>query len=152
MSDTDIDKTTTIPKTPPKKPTRDYSAMPQKPITLKRRKKKPAPTKQRETTKAQPLKDIPSPRKNASNLWNLEGISEEAKATIVAGAEREGLTIIQYLEQVALRQNREAVNQSQLSNTEILNRISSIEQRLDRVEEQRGFWGSFWNRVMNNTD
>jgi hypothetical protein len=156
MSDTDIDKTTKasiIPKKPPKRPTRDYSAIPQKPITLKHRKKKPVATKQKAAAKEVQQKDIPSPRKNRSNPWHLEGISEEAKAAIVAGAEREGLTIAQYLELMALRQDREAVPvQSQSSDTEVLNRICAIEQRLDRMEEQRGFWGSFWDKVMNNTN
>jgi hypothetical protein len=156
MPDTDIDKTTkasTIPKKPPKRPTRDYSAIPQKPITLKHRKKKPVPSKQKAAAKEVQQEDIPSPRKNRANPWHLEGISEEAKAAIVAGAEREGLTIAQYLELMALRQDREAVlAQTQSADPEILSRISAIEQRLERVEKQRGFWGSFWDKVMNDAD
>jgi hypothetical protein len=156
MSDTDIDKTTkdsAIPKHPPKKPTRDYSAIPQKPITLKQRGKKPVPKKQNAASKEEQQKDLPSPRKNAANPWHLEGISEEAKAAIIAGAESEGLSIAQYLEQLALRKEREAVTfPTQATDPEIHYRISAIEQRLDRMEKQRGFWGSFWDKVINTTD
>ncbi|MES9854388.1 MAG: hypothetical protein ABW170_21455 [Candidatus Thiodiazotropha sp. L084R] len=156
MSDTNSDKTTSassIPKKPPKRPKRDYSAMPQKPITLKHIEKKPVRTKQKAASQEQQPASKPTPRKKATNPWHLEGMSEEAKATIKAGAESEGLTIAHYLEQMVMQRDREAAPaQVQTPDAGTLSRISAIEQRLDLIEEQRGFWGSFWDRVMNTKE
>ncbi|MES9862240.1 MAG: hypothetical protein ABW157_07855 [Candidatus Thiodiazotropha sp. LLP2] len=156
MSDTNSDKTTSassIPKKPPKRPKRDYSAMPQKPITLKHIEKKPVRTKQKTVSQEQQRASKPTPRKKATNPWHLEGMSDEAKATITAGAESEGLTIAQYLEQMVMQRDREVTPaQVQTPDAETLARINAIEQRLDLIEEQRGFWGSFWDRVMNTKE
>ncbi|MET0081191.1 MAG: hypothetical protein ABW119_22280 [Candidatus Thiodiazotropha lotti] len=156
MTDTTSDNTgssSNIPNKPPKRPKRDYSALPQKPITLKHKQKKPTVKKQKPAAKPPQQKAKSTPRKKADNPWHLEGMSDEVKAAIVAGAEREGLPIAQYLEQLVLQQHDTATAGQLLQlDTEIHDRMNAIERRLDRIEEQKGFWGSFWERVMNNQD
>ncbi|MCG7870777.1 MAG: hypothetical protein N0C81_12510 [Candidatus Thiodiazotropha lotti] len=157
MTDTTPDNTSSsssIPSKPPKRPKRDYSALPQKPITLKhKQKKKPTVKKQRPKAQTAQQNAKPSVKKKAHNPWHLEGMSDDVKAAIVASAEREGLSIAQYLEQLVLQQHDTATAGQLLQlDTEIHDRMNAIERRLDRIEEQKGFWGSFWERVMNNQD
>ncbi|MEJ2620095.1 MAG: hypothetical protein P8163_07490 [Candidatus Thiodiazotropha sp.] len=147
MTDTTSDKTTdssSIPNKPPKRPKRDYSALPQKPITLKHKQNKPVVKKQ---------KAKPKPKQKIENAWHLEGMSDEVKTAIVAGSDREGLSIAQYLERLVLQQNSTATASQLLQlDTELHERINTLERRLDQIEAQKGFWGSFWDRVMNNQE
>jgi hypothetical protein len=80
-------------------------------------------------------------------------MSDEVKATIIAEAEREGLLIAQYLEQLVLQQHDKATAGQLLQlDTELHDRMNALERRVDRIEEQKGFWGSFWDRVINNQE
>lgn len=157
MTDTTSDNTgpsSNIPSKPPKRPKRDYSALPQKPITLKhKQKKKPPVKKQKPKAPTAQQKAKPAVKKKIDNPWHLEGMSDDVKAAIVAAAERDGLSIAQYLEQLVLQQHDTATAGQLLQlDTEIHDRMNAIERRLDRIEEQKGFWGSFWEKVMNNQD
>jgi hypothetical protein len=156
MTDTTTDKTTpssSIPNKPPKRLKRDYSALPQKPITLKHKKKKPAVKKPQSTPQPPKAKAKASPNKEMENSWHLEGMSDEVKTAIVAGAEREGLSIAQFLEKLVLQQNSSATASQLLQlDTELHERMNTLERRLDQIEAQKGFWGSFWDRVMNNQE
>jgi outer membrane biosynthesis protein TonB len=154
MSDTTTDKTTSsssIPNKPPKRPKRDYSALPQKPITLKHKKKKPTVKKPQSSPQPAKTKAKSSPKKKMDNSWHLEGMSDEVKTAIVARAEREGLSIAQFLEKLVLQQDSSATASQLLQlDTELHDRMNALERRLDQIEKQRGFWGSFWDKVMNN--
>ncbi|MEW8382524.1 MAG: hypothetical protein AB2704_11785, partial [Candidatus Thiodiazotropha taylori] len=91
--------------------------------------------------------------KKIDNPWHMAGMTDDVKAAIVAAAERDGLSIAQYLEQLVLQQHDTATAGQLLQlDTEIHDRMNAIERRLDRIEEQKGFWGSFWEKVMNNQD
>ncbi|MEW8626033.1 MAG: hypothetical protein AB2551_09795 [Candidatus Thiodiazotropha sp.] len=156
MTDTTSDNTSpssNIPSKPPKRSKRDYSALPQKPITLKHKQKKAPVKKQKPAAKPTQQKAKSTPKKTVDNPWHLEGISDEAKATIVAEADRQGLSIAAYLEKLVLQQHDTAsAGQLLQLDTEIHDRMNALERRLDRIEEQRGFWGSFWDRVISNQD
>ncbi|MBW9271936.1 MAG: hypothetical protein K1566_20030, partial [Candidatus Thiodiazotropha sp. (ex. Lucinisca nassula)] len=131
----------------------DYSALPQKPITLKHKQKKATVKKQKPAAQPPQQKAKSTAKKKAQNPWHLEAISDQAKATIVAEADRQGLSITAYLEQLVMQQHDTASTGQLLQlDTEIHDRMNALERRLDRIEEQRGFWGSFWDRVMNNQD
>ncbi len=108
---------------------------------------------QKAVSQQQQPKSRPATKKKAANPWHLEGMSAETKATIAAAAESEGLTIAQYLEQLVLQHEKEAAPVlTPEPDRETLNRISALEQRLNQIEEQRGFWGSFWDKVMNSKE
>ena len=139
-----------VPNKPPKDLPRDYSSRPQRPITLKQREKKPAPAQHKPPSKSPQRKSRSSTKEKSPNPWHLEVLSEKAKATIVAGADRDGVSIAEYLEQLVLHQTTEPPpTRPHELDAQIVNRIFALEQRLERLEEQRGFWGSFWDRVIN---
>jgi hypothetical protein len=151
MPDHTSNKTKTspsVPSKPPKALPRDYSALPQKPISLKHKKKKPMP----KGSKIKQKKDKTSAEKNAPDSWNLEQLPNEVKTAIVAGAESNGLTIPQYLQYLVLHQEDKPTPAQTVTDKLILDRIEAIEERLKQVEQQRGFWSRFWEQVMNDSD
>jgi hypothetical protein len=153
MTDITTDKTTTapnIPNKPPKSPERDYSALPQKPITLKHKQKKATVKKQKSTAQPSKQKGKSTSNKKTDDSWHLEGVSNEVKATITAEADRQGLSVGAYLEKLIIQQHDTATAGQLLQlDTELHDRINSLERRLDRIEAQKGFWGSFWEKVIS---
>jgi predicted HicB family RNase H-like nuclease len=158
-----------IPKKPPKRPTRDYSTLPQRPITLKQASKKKSVKKKRKVSaeskpatapvkKAVSKKAMPKVKKKPSGQWLLKGISESTRQYAQEEAERQGLTLEAWIEQLILSQLQpDSSEQDDESNEvyiegdleQIAESLFAIEQRLDRMEEQRGFWRRFWEQVIN---
>jgi hypothetical protein len=159
------DQSNAIPKKPPKRPTRDYSTLPQRPITLKQKsKKKPEKKTPRHSAKAKPTAAprkktaLPRVKKKPSSEWLLKGIAESTRQYAREEADRQGLSLEAWIEQLILSQRQPVSGeQDDESNEEymegdleqIAESLFAIEQRLDRMEEQRGFWRRFWEQVMN---
>jgi hypothetical protein len=160
-----------IPKKPPKQPARDYANLPQRPITLKQIGKKkstgktakgstkttPSTTPRKEATHK---KTTPRVKKKPSDQWLLKGISQTTIQYAKEEAERQGLGLEAWVEQVILNYQQTAVSDQTNETNEadiegdleqIAETLYAIEQRLDRIEEQRGFWGRFWDQVMNQS-
>ncbi|MCU7874272.1 MAG: hypothetical protein KZQ91_16145 [Candidatus Thiodiazotropha sp. (ex Lucinoma borealis)] len=143
---------------PSKKPLRDYSAMPQKPISLKRKtKKKLAPVIQNAAIRPKPSatnkktapKAAKAVKKRPPNQWDLKGLPDEAKQAVIEEANQRGMSITDWMEQLImssrnLEDKPAPVNEQQLTNT-----LHAIEQRLDRIEQQRGFWSRLWDQAMD---
>ncbi|MCU7904624.1 MAG: hypothetical protein KZQ76_02005 [Candidatus Thiodiazotropha sp. (ex Epidulcina cf. delphinae)] len=152
--DTSDKRPAPIPKKPPKRPTRDYSTMPQRPITLKGKKKRKnaqahpsqtVKTKPTATHKKPPPKATKTNKTRPAQQWSLEKVSAEAKRITQAAADLQGITISEWLEQLIMDNQRPS---SQPTDEQLSNALHTIEQRLDRIEEQRGFWNRFWDQVM----
>jgi hypothetical protein len=160
-----------VPKKPHKRPTRDYSTLPQRPITLKQASKKKSVTKKhKHSPKAKPTtaqrkkattkSAIPQMKKKPSGQWLLKGISESTRQYAQEEAERQGLTLEAWIEQLILSHQQPVVSEQEEETNEayiegdleqIAESLFAIEQRLDRMEEQRGFWSRFWEQVMNQS-
>lgn len=141
----------------PKQPKKDYSTLPQKPITLKsrvdsppvlKRAKKKAKPKSRATpnpvARPKPVNKKPPP---SGNPWTLPGVSQEARDAAEAAAVQEGLKLSEWLEKLILQSIRSADAQSEVE-TKLAQSLKSIDERLDRIENQKGFWIRFWDRFM----
>ncbi|MES9817207.1 MAG: hypothetical protein ACH255_08575 [Candidatus Thiodiazotropha sp.] len=153
------DQSGTAPNKPPKRPARDYSALPQRPITLKHSKKKKPASKTKKSSpnkipspaskkKAPPRKAVPRVKKKPANQWLLKGISETARQYAQEEANRRGVPIGAWIEQLILS-SRQVPDESQTDDQreEITEVLHAIEQRLDKIEEQKGFWRRFWEQV-----
>ena len=127
-------------------------------------KKKKSDSKTKHATppkkKAVSKKAIPRVKKQAPNQWLLKGISEEAKQYALDEANRQGITIGEWIEQLIFSyQQPETNEQEEPAETyiaeeqdEITGALYAIEQRLDRIEDQRGFWARFWEQVMKQSE
>jgi hypothetical protein len=160
------DQTGSVPKKPPKRPTRDYSNLPQRPITLKhavKRKSSGKTTKNRSGTQrptSPRKKTTPQVKQQPSDQWLLKGISDSLRQHAREEAERQGLSLEAWLTRLILN-HLEPVNNEQddkISDAytvadleQIAESLHAIEQRLERIEEQRGFWSRFWEQVMNQS-
>ncbi|MEW8026945.1 MAG: hypothetical protein AB2792_03810 [Candidatus Thiodiazotropha sp.] len=157
------DKAGTIPKKPPRRPARDYSSLPQRPITLKRINKKKSAGKTKKgradtVSSTAPKRKIaskksaiPRTKKQPPKQWLLKGINDATRQYAQAEAERQGVAIGEWLEQLILNHQQQASNASSVDSDqeEITETLHAIEQRLDRIEEQKGFWRRFWEQVMD---
>jgi predicted HNH restriction endonuclease len=165
------DQPESIPKKPPKQPARDYANLPQRPITLKQTGKKKSTgktakgsTKTKASTtarkKATKKSTVPRVKKKPSDQWLLKGISKTTIQYAQEEAERQGLSLEEWIEQLILR-HQQSVTSEQVDEAyeahiegdleQIAETLYAIEQRLDRIEEQRGFWSRFWEQVMNQS-
>ncbi|MES9969692.1 MAG: hypothetical protein ABW092_06625 [Candidatus Thiodiazotropha sp.] len=161
------DKSQSIPKKPPKRPSRDYANLPQRPITLKKARKKTSVKKKKQPEikarhapapkkKVTAKKTIPRVKKQSLNQWLLKGVSEETKQYALDEANHQGVTIGEWIEQLILdyqeseydQQNEPVETDIPQQQDEIVAALYAIEQRLDRIEDQRGFWARFWEQVM----
>jgi predicted HNH restriction endonuclease len=160
-----------IPKKPPKQPTRDYANLPQRPITLKQAGKKKSTGKTaKDSTKSKPATKtrkkatkksaVPRVKKKPIDQWLLKGISKTTMQYAQEEAEHQGLSLEEWIEQLILSyqqsETSEQVDETNEAHIEgdleqIAETLYAIEQRLDRIEEQRGFWSRFWEQVMNQT-
>lgn len=161
----------TIPKKPPKRPSRDYSALPQRPIALKQLGKKSAATTGKKSSikskpgikqkkKPMPKRSPPRVKKQPPDQWLLKGISDEAREYAEKEASRQGLTIGEWIEQLILSNRQPAGGgrrtpaepETPQTREEITETLHAIEQRLDRMEGRRGFWSRFWDQVMQQAE
>lgn len=150
-----------LPTHPPKLPQRDYSSLPQKPITLKREvKASPAlkraeqknKTKRKTVTKKESIprpKSAKAKQPPPANPWALLGVSPEAEAMATSAAQRDGVTVGEWLEQVILQHTSEAQPPAPAEiESGLAESLKSIDERLGRLENHRGFWIRFWDRFM----
>jgi hypothetical protein len=160
--------------TPPVKPKRDYSSLPQRPIKLKKGvdlpdalkqepakpKAKPAPKR-----KAKKAERIPTPKKKrkqnnqpkespAATEWTINDLSDEAKRIAIEAATQEGLSTNEWLERL-IRQSTEEPPQKAdkpaASEEKLSAALQSIDQRLVHLEKQKGFWARFWDQFMEQS-
>jgi hypothetical protein len=142
------------PKQPPKEPQQDYSALPQKPIKLKQDVSLPDALKTGTAKSKKTSRRKPTVKKKTENTASrrrsviLEGISQEAKTVATASAENEGVTLDHWLENLILDQHRAKPAVPKESLEMIARSLRQIEQRLERLENQRGFWSRFWDQFM----
>jgi hypothetical protein len=165
------DQAGSIPKKPPKRPARDYSALPQRPITLKQvGKKKPANKQSKVSTDKNPTntptkkataKKAPSRvKRRPTNEWLLKGIAQSTRAYAQQEAEAQGLTLEAWLEELILSQRQPIIEEDVEETDEnylkydleqIVDLLNTIEARLERIEDQRGFWSRFWEQAMKQS-
>jgi hypothetical protein len=172
MSDkSSSDQAGSIPKKPPKRPTRDYSTLPQRPITLKQAGKKQSTDKaskisaDTKTTspgskKAIAKKAAPQVKRRPNDGWLLKGIAQSTRAYAQQQADAHGRTLEAWLEQLILSQQQSDVKE-QVDKTDedylkydleqIVDSLSAIEARLERIEDQRGFWSRLWEQAMKQS-
>ncbi|MEW8506270.1 MAG: hypothetical protein AB2598_06160 [Candidatus Thiodiazotropha sp.] len=160
-----------IPKKPPKRPSRDYASLPQRPITLKPlKKKKPLPTPKRASAKPKPApkkkkkvaprQQLPKVTKQPVDQWLLQGIAEEVKQYALEEANRQGVTLGEWIERLIIDQQQPAASAPETvtghedpqPQEEISEALHAIEERLDRIEERRSFWSRFWDQVMRQAE
>ncbi|MCU7851768.1 MAG: hypothetical protein KZQ80_06090 [Candidatus Thiodiazotropha sp. (ex Monitilora ramsayi)] len=152
------------PNQPPKELQQDYASLPQKPIKLKKDLNHPparkgGPSGKKAQTKKEP---IPVPRRkatakkkantNKSTQWTLKGISPESKALAINAAEQVNMKVSEWLEKVIHQATQPSPENTTPIDTEMLtSTLKSIQQRLDRIEQQKGFWGRFWDQFMEQS-
>jgi hypothetical protein len=160
------DQIGSIPKKPPKRPTRDYSNLPQRPITLKQAGKKKSISKQSKsavTTKSSHTpakkaakKTTRQTKEQSTDQWLLQGITQSTRELAQQEAMIHGLTLEAWLEQLILNHPPPQINEQgenrddehlKYNLEQIIESLGAIEQRLERIEEQRGFWSRFWDLV-----
>jgi hypothetical protein len=144
------------PKQPPKAPQQDYSTLPQKPIKLKTDVSLPpvlkkGTAKRRNTSKetvptAKKRKQASAPRKA---VQVFDELSAEARKLALNAASDSGLEPIAWLEGLIRNTQQNHRTEETPSNAELLHMLQKIDERLQRVENQRGFWSHFWEQYMN---
>jgi hypothetical protein len=143
-----------VPEQPPKAPPQDYSALPQKPITLKADVDL-APVLKRSSRKS-PIKRAISPpiakkkRQKKSAVKSspiLSEVSEEAREIAISSAERAGIPVNRWLEGVIIATTNEP--SAAPSDVEaILQSLEEIKERLTSIENRKGFWRRFWEQYV----
>lgn len=146
-----------LPKQPPKDPPQDYSSLPQKPIKLKADVNLPSALK-RDSAKPRPKKRSQPPiakkkrvRKKSPEKTPplLNGLSQQARESALAAAEREGVTIEAWLERRILEETAAPPAVVMPDMQPLLDALDEIRQRLERLEGQKGFWQRFWDQYMD---
>lgn len=105
--------------------------------------------------KAPPKKAVPRVKKKPANRWLLKGISETTRQYAQEEANRQGVAIGEWIERLILSSQRSATGSQQVPDEsqtddqqeEIAEALHAIEQRLDKIEEQKRFWRQFWEQV-----
>lgn len=161
QSETTPDDSLPLPTHPPKQPRKDYSVLPQKPITLKREistspSLKGSTHKPKRKAGSKPA-SVPKPkspkpktkRASTANQWTLRGVSKAARDAASAAAQSEGIELGRWLERVILEHVApNKAEQPDKADEALLESLQSIDERLDRLENHRGFWVRFWDRFM----
>ncbi|MEJ2460190.1 MAG: hypothetical protein P8098_00985 [Candidatus Thiodiazotropha sp.] len=140
------------PRQPPKELPQDYSSLPQKPIKLKSDVSLPpvlkrSADKQQTTKSSTPSPTKPKKRKPTQRPTKvLADLSPQAREIVIAAAAEQKMEPITWLEQLIMEsQQHEA---PVIETDTIANSLQMIEQRLARLEDQRGFWSRFWEQFM----
>jgi len=129
---------------------RNYTELPQKPITLKTgigglagpRRKRPVQATATKPNKPAPvpprLRPAKRPRK-ATTQWTLRGISPEAREVALQAAKQEGMPVGQWLDRVISQAVAPAPEPpDRLSR--VLETLADIQARLDRIEQGPDWW------------
>ncbi|MCU7811730.1 MAG: hypothetical protein KZQ77_10910 [Candidatus Thiodiazotropha sp. (ex Notomyrtea botanica)] len=148
-----------------KKVTPDYAARPQRPITLKSGvrtppvlkkeapSKKQAKPKKRSSSTATEKKAKKAGGTSTANQWILRGISPATKNIALTAAKQEGIKVSEWLENVidkSTQPDQQAMRTSP-EETHLLTTLKSIDERLQRLEQQKGFWARFWDQFMEQS-
>ncbi len=159
------DKSQADPSTRPKGttaklPIRDYSTLPQKPIKLKDEIDLHPALKSAETEhkSAQATPPLAKPRRKKPTIPKtpapktptlIDSLSPEAREILQRAASTSGLEPLAWLDQL-VRQSPQTDHRPPTSdNRELLQMLHKIDERLLRLEDQRGFWSRFWDQFMN---
>jgi hypothetical protein len=153
----------------PKRPTRDYSDVPQRPIKLKNdigglvlpRPKASAPAAKKSKVKAKPRTARTRTKKAAEAKVKpaLQGISDVALEAAANAAREEGMPLDRWVEQAILHALVESETQEppeppepiviESPDMKLLNqRLQEITRHLERIEKQKGFWTQLWERLI----
>ncbi|MET0029144.1 MAG: hypothetical protein ABW101_16060 [Candidatus Thiodiazotropha sp.] len=129
--------------------------MPQKPIKLKDEIDlhpvlKAGLTERESTPKAPPQ---PKPRRKkpptAKKPTLFDSLSPEAQAILQNAVDASGQEPLACLDQLIIQSKPVDNRSDSLDNEELLRMLRSIDERLLRLEDQRGFWSRFWEQFMN---
>ncbi len=145
---------------PPKPLTQDYSNVPQKPIKLKSdvslppvlkrsaSKSPPTPRKKSSATRSSPARKQPPPPPGPPAI----GLSQTALETARRAAENVGVPLDAWLETLILGSAHTATPDSAPELADELGQIrrtlEEIDRRLQRIEQQKGFWQRFWQQYV----
>ena len=150
-----VDQPTRRKGSAPKAPSQDYSSLPQKPIKLKDEVTLPPALKREAGKQTAPKAAIPKPKKrrNKPSVRKspsvLDGLSVEARELVSQAAERTGMDPLAWLEQVIRNSPMSNRPEHATDSSELMQMLHRIDQRLEKLEDQRGFWSRFWDQFMN---
>ena len=146
---------TSSPKHPPKELPQDYSSLPQKPIKLKSDVTLPPVLKRTKDIKTTPQKPDgsrsatakrvkPAPKPASPDM--LGALSAQAKETATSAAAEAGVELSVWLERLIMNHAQTPDKTRTLANID--KSLETIDKRLERLEDQRGFWSRFWDQFM----
>jgi len=141
-------------RSPKKTPKKDYSSLPQKSIKLKSDVTLPPVLKRNapEPRKGRPKEPAPAKkagsRKSSPPENPFDGISQQARETALAAAAEAGVSLNTWVENLILDARQAPPTESSEAFNEIRQSLQMIEQRLERIENQKGFWSRFWDQFM----
>ena len=137
----------------PRRPLKDYSSRPQRPITLKTdlvgmsstRTGRDAAQIQApvaESAPARPKKKTPK-KQPADSTWTLSGVSIQAREAAEKAAKQEGLMVDEWLDRLILKSvpaQPPTATQREME----MPLLQEIRERLERIEQQHGTASRFW--------
>lgn len=138
----------------PKRPLKDLSSRPQRPISLKtdietfaaRTKSEPIQAQSPVAASVPPRPKKKMVRKKvvaSEGQWTLSGVSTQAREAAIQAAEAEGLKVDEWLEQLILK-TISARKPTETHEEIELPLLNEIRERLDRIEQERGTASRFW--------
>lgn len=91
--------------------------------------------------------------KKIDDRWTLQELSIEAKAIVEVSARQEGLEIGEWLERLILHSAQPQLEPPPTAaDPALLRALNTIEKRLERIEDQKGFWKRLWEQVKKQMD
>jgi hypothetical protein len=132
-------------KYPPKTPQQDYSSLPQKTIKLKPDVTLPPVLKQG-AKKTRETKPPPTPAKRPTKV--VDDISPQAREIAIAAAAQEGVALNIWLENLIIQSQQVAPDSSPEDRDDMMQSLQEIKQRLQQIENKKGFWSRFWEQFM----
>ncbi|MET0068056.1 MAG: hypothetical protein ABW076_17050 [Candidatus Thiodiazotropha sp.] len=139
----------------PKGLSRDYSSVPQKPIKLKDEVSLHPALKGEPSETDNTRKHTPPPRRSrkkpaaAKPVALFDGLSPEAREIILNAANTAGLEPLAWLDRFVCESSQIDANVQRPDNAELMRMLQTMDERLQRLEDQRGFWSRFWEQFMN---
>lgn len=137
----------------PKEPQQDYSSLPQKSIKLKPDVTVPSALK-RAANMPQTEKQHPAPakkrqKKPARQPPKIFGdVSPQARKVAAAAAAQESVPLNVWLEKLILQSQQTMPDGRTDDLDHMMQSLRKIEQQLERIENQKGFWSRFWEQFM----
>lgn len=136
---------------PLKGPLPKYADKPQRAITLKSdigQTDIPTETVTRQQVTARKSPNTPKPKTTQSpRHWTLRGVSDEARNIATQKAEEQGLKVSEWLEQLILEENH-LPKEMEVSGDQLQEALEDIRIRLERIEQQRGYFSRLWERLI----